>query len=231
MDNVRDLGKKLRGGFRESDQNIRRFSENYPMLERTVDKVGPANPYSANFQTSDHPHTVMLDFKVEPYNTECVVEPIEQIALCQTRCTQYPFGNLTSDGGYYPGTEVNMEANIGGFQLDPDHGVIVPFAGIYQVHYTNNVVGVALAPTCVTASIRHNDGIVAEQVKCNSCGLCFFSVAFSMSATIVCAAGDNISSWQQALPDLFHYTPSNFCWLEDTLGARGYLRIELVAAA
>lgn len=231
MDNLRDLGKKLKAGFRESSHNVRRYSENFPMLERTVDKIGPANPYKANFKTTDHPHTVFLDFKVEPYNVECVLEPIETVAVCQTRCTQYPFGSGTSDGGYYPGKELTMESNIGGFQLDPDWGVIVPVAGIYQVHYTNNVVGVALSPTCVRASIRHNGSIVTENVACNSCGFCFFSVAFSFSATIACAAGDNISSWQQAQPNLVNYTPSNFCWLEDTLGARGYMRIELVASA
>lgn len=228
MDNLRDLGKKLKEGFRESSHNIRRFSENYPMLERTIDKVGPANPYSATFRTTDHPHTVSLDFKVEPYNTECEVEPIETVAICQTRCTQYPYGSSTSDGGYYPGTEYTMESNIGGFQLDPDYGVIVPLAGIYFVHYTNNVVGVALSPSCVKASIRHNDAVISERIACNSCSVCFFSVSFSFTAIVTCAAGDNISSWQQAPPSLFNYTPSNFCWLEDTLGARGYMRIELM---
>jgi hypothetical protein len=230
VDNLKDLGNKLKQGFRESSQNIRRFSENYPMLERTVDKVGPANPYQANFRTTDHPHTVKLDFIVEEFNEECVVQPVEQAAIMQTRCPQYPFANLTSDGGYYQETGVtSIEINIGGFSYD--NGIVIPFAGIYQVHYTNNVVGVALSPTCVRASIRHNGAIIAEQIRCNSCGFCFFSVAFSMAATIVAAPGDIISTWQQAQPELFHYTPSNFCSLEDSLGARGYVRVELVGEA
>ena len=207
---MKQLGKLLGKNAKESNQNIRRMKENISLIHRTVDKVNPEQHFKLDFNLSDHQHQIAMDIIFEEADDECITEQIEQFASCLTRCP----GFGPADGQTYEGQGQVFVSNIGGFTMAAEgRGVIVPVPGIYQIHFTNSVAGVASSNTIVWGSIRKNGAVLSEQAFQSPCDLCYWGPDFDLWSTVECAAGDNINSYMAASADYYFYTPSNFCGL------------------
>lgn len=219
MDNLKQLGKTLKGNSHEADMNIRRFSENIALIERSVDKVNPSQKFVHNFNLSDHPHNVHLNLSVKEVEAPCELSPIEEFASLEARCPS--FG--PADGVQYPGTGDTVVSSVGGFEQAAE-GWVVPIDGIYEIHFVNSVAGVANPSTVVTGSIRVGGAVVSQAVYGSTCELCFYAVSVDIYATMELAAGSVVSGWLGAY-SLAFYTPSNLCGL---FGG-SYLSVTLVA--
>lgn len=211
MDEFKQLGKYLRKKQDETKQNTRRVSENFPLVERKIDDVVYNRSFEMSFPLSDHPHTVSLDlhFKSPENCFQCnpgYAEPGDY--HCVATCPS--FG--PADGNAYPGIYDTLEQNVGGFQIEPTGGIIVPKDGYYTIRFLNDVAGVPIASAAaIIASTRHN-GIVISQAT-------YLATAFItvdlFGLCILCRKGDVLGGWLAAGGIAF-YTPSDFCGLFGT---------------
>lgn len=222
MDNLNQLGKVLKDTEGESGSNIRRVRENIAAVHRTVDKVNPTQPFTFDFHSEHTPDHARMDIMFTEVEGPCVIEQIDDFAEYSARCPA--FG--PADGSFYPGIDAIIDINVGGFIPNATGGVNVPFAGIYEVIFTNLLASVSTSPdTAYDIELRHNGGVFAVRRYVSGCGLCAFFVDVELYSVIECAAGDNITAWVAASPTAALYLPSDFCGL---FGA-GHLQLSLAA--
>ncbi len=206
MDNVKQTGKQIKGKHEETDQNTRRIARLYPKIDRTVDALNPGLPYKMEFHKTGQAKRARLNLYFREFNEPCLPFEPQDFASMAAVCPQ--FG--PADGLAYPEHDAVMTSNLGGF-VQTGVGYIVPFDGIYQIHFTNGVGGVAVGATVLYASIRVNGGIIDQTVYPSTCGVpCFFGPNVDMTSTVSLAAGDVVAGYLAAV-DVAFYTPSDIC--------------------
>lgn len=164
MDLFKQVGKQIKKIREDTATNSHRYKENFPQIERKVDEIAFDNPYKLDFNLSDHPHTVTLNFRVKPPTT-CF--------RCNTVTSGHP-GDIEGNwsGGTFPSlSDVATPAqwstegtNDGGFTKVTD-GIVVPQDGVYNVTvpFSSSGVTTNLANVLVM-SLRHNGVIVTQRV-------------------------------------------------------------------
>lgn len=210
MDNLNQLGKRLRKIFADSEFNIRRVSENFPDVHRFVDNVGPTSAYSMEFPTTAHPHTAHLSVHFREIIKPCVIEPPELFVGAEAQCGPFPGSDVTLAPEIHPA----FISQIGGFALNPAGGITVPMSGYYNIHFVNSPVGVSVATgSFILAQLRAGGEIIAQQQVVYGAGLQFVGPTFSLwGVGVFLAAGANVSGWMTEANIAF-WTPSDFCGL------------------
>lgn len=221
MSNVKQVGKLLRKNATESGHNIRRISENFPHVERTVDNINPAQSFRHEFIVNSPKPSAKMSIEVVEYpKIDCVTSPIEEYIACQANCNAggsfWGGGGIPADGTEYPVQYARMDANIGGFTLNPlasGGGVIIPLDGIYSVRGSVSYGSVGWGGAWISLSMRQNGYIIDSAIatQTNGCGICLFYADLTVSATTYCKAGDYVGVWTGAIAGLHFFTPFNFC--------------------
>lgn len=215
MDELRQTTKLLRKSVQETNQNIRRYSENTPQVERTVDSVSPVFSYKKEFRTTGHPHTVNLNLKFGEQEKPCNLNQIDEYIACETLCG----GSTTATGEEQAMQYDGFASNIGGFTFAADNrGIVVPLSGIYNIRVMTEFGSVADVGqeniAWISVSIRRNGYILQQVKKISPCGLCAFFPHFDLFAQgVYCNAGDVVGGWEGAIAGLPFYTPANLCGL------------------
>lgn len=164
MDLFKQVGKQLRKVRDDTAINSHRYKENFPQIERKVDEIAFDNSYKLDFRTSDHPHTVTLNFRVKPPTTcfRCAT-PLTTGHPGDIRgvWTGATFPELSGDST--PAQWTTNTENTGGFIATVD-GIVIPQDGVYNVNFTIAPSGVTSNPAAaLVISVRHN-GVIQTQV-------------------------------------------------------------------
>lgn len=223
MDNINQVGKGLGKSADESDLNIRRVKENFPQIEKVVDRLNPTQTFTHNFTLSNHPHRVKVNFYFSEPDKDCHPEPIDILAIADGDCPEFSVNPTIAS--YPPG----RFSQIGGFTtLYPAPGITVPISGYYLITFKNGPAGVTLGSgSYVLAGILVNGGVVIESIYgATSGGLAFFSPNIELTTVAYIAGGSVVAGFMEP-HDIAFWTPSDICGFtggQDT-------RIELVGAA
>lgn len=164
MDLFKQVGNQIKKIRQDTAINSHRYKENFPQIERKVDEISFDNSYKLEFKTSDHPHTVFLNFRVKPPTT-CF--------RCNAPLTTGHPGDLRGiwtglsfpslSGTATPGQWSTNTTNNGGFTKTTD-GIVVPQDGVYNVNVSVGASGVTINNnTTLVFSVRHN-GVIQTQV-------------------------------------------------------------------
>lgn len=156
MDNVKQVGQILRKKRKESAQNVRRQSENFPLVERSVSGVNPIAPYTMTFPLSDNPHQVSVNLYIRENQLPCEPLPLEEFAGGGASC-----GSVDGAGVMH---YLGFTSNIGGFELI-DGKLKVPVSGYYTIHQVHTFGGVGVAPpSAVFVGITVNNSVVKSEL-------------------------------------------------------------------
>lgn len=212
MDKLKSVSRTLRRGREKANYQVTRATENFPLLERTVDSVSPAIKYETHFKTTDPKETAKLSInfgELEP----CDIEQIDLYASATGDCPQ--FGPSGDGEGAYPPSRFTQ---VGGFILNyPAPGISVPFDGYYEIHAQNTPAGVSVdGGASETMEIVVNSGAVASQTYTVGYGinppLAFVATPFNLYAVVYLAAGDTVTI-TLAHSGIEFWTPSDLCGL------------------
>lgn len=218
----KDLANRLASDKRGSAYNIRRYAENFPLVERGVDRFNDQQPFKMDFDLSDHPHTVSLDIFIRENPIYPQIEPPEQIIRCVTNCPWFLqggdwSGNIFGGGlpgpGFWAAYYDKFNINIGGFQLNwSGGGVIVPISGYYQINAFANVAGVSnWGPAYYVGEIRAGGGsVLASKTYYQPYGLQWTPTPMNITTVAYLPAGTVVGLWM-AQDNFAYFTAYNFC--------------------
>lgn len=225
MDNVNQVGKRLKKTDQTAGLNERRIAENFPQIERVNDRMNPNQPYNHYFQLSDHPHKVSINLYFNEPEKPCHPEPLDVVAIAVGDCPAFPASSghgatgpaIYPNGGYFN--------QIGGFvnqnqAVYPDNdysspGISVPVSGYYEISFVNGLAGVSTGGSSgATAYIVVNGGIIIQQfyLNANPTGLAFFSPPINLTTVAYLSAGDIVYGMLTGTGIEF-WTPSDICGL------------------
>ncbi len=247
MDNINQTGKKLAKIQKESNTNIRRAAENFPLPERIVDSFNPAHPYETTFATTAN-STVYLSLKIVEFPTPCSVNP----PYVDVRC-------VTNFGGDNPGqigAIISTTYNVDKINNPPNPdfvlvsqstgtwrtGVTVPLDGCYSVLWQSSAWGVGYVPgKPITVGITKNDTVVRTVWQTNTWELHLlgptiysYAPASPVWATVECKAGDVISAFlteQDVAESIPWYNGTGLSGFFYSPYSDSSLTIELIAVA
>lgn len=228
MNTFKQTFKNIKEKGKESEQNTRRISENFPLIERKLDNIVFDQSFRMHFPLTKHPHNVNLTIHFKPPQNCFQCNPVNPnppnifaVAPCPTN-----FG--PGDGNAYPAKYDSLTTNVGGFSLDPNGGIIVPVDGYYTTQFFNNVGGVVVSEqAAVIGSVRHNGVVKMQQVFSVQNGklsppLSGLGASFNLtSPCVLMRAGDTTGGWLAAGGIAF-YSPGNFCFSPTTVILVGY---------
>lgn len=204
MDIFKQTVKKIKTNEEENNLNTRRYSENFPQIERKVDYIVYDYIYEMEFPLSNHPHNVSLTLSVRPPEScfQCVVGPSP---IGGASCTAIGGDIGPPDGDAHAVVYSGFSTNVGGFTLDAGGGVIVPQDGIYNLVYTGSIGGVTVSDSAaIIISVRRNGVIITQKVYSVANGRLgpnpsYLSIDPNMyGLCIACRAGDTIGGWNAA---------------------------------
>jgi hypothetical protein len=206
MDLFKQVNKQIKKIRDDTAVNSHRYKENFPQIERKVDEIAFDNSYKLEFRTSDHPHTVTLNFRVKPPTTcfRCNINSFTTGHPGDIRgiWTDMTFPSLS--GTATPAQWATNTTNTGGF-TNTSEGIVVPQDGIYNANWSVGATGVTVNDlTTLIFSVRHNGVIQTQVVYSVSNGKLpaspnFYSISPVLNGLcMTMRAGDVVNGWLAA---------------------------------
>lgn len=197
MDNINQVGKKLRKTKDETNHNTRRLAKNFVLPERVVNTFNKVHRFKTEF-SMDATSTAYLNLQIVPLTIPCTVNPPPTNVSC----------GATFEGDN-PGTFIapfTTTSNL--VPPTPDFsytggGIIVPVDGCYSVLWQSPAWGVGyFANKFVTVGLTHN-GYQFRTVVQGTTGVIIllgpniyvYTPASPIYAVVECKAGDVIGAF------------------------------------